>query len=469
VNVRVLVVSYAFPPIGGAGVQRMAKLVKYLPGHGVVPSVLTVHGGSVPLHDASLARDVPSEVEVLRARTLEPAYGAKRLAWQASATNTTHGPFGRSLGRLLGLGRKLLVPDPQILWLPGAAFALAKRLAARDLDAVLISGPPFSQFLLALLAEPLLGTPVILDYRDEWTTTAAYEMGGSVQVAAWLERMIVRRASAITTATEEFRSTLLERFPFLDPERVVTIPNGYDPEDFSSLRGEPPLDRFVLGYAGTVFRLTSADGFLAGLRLFHEREPLLARSLEVRFAGRIVETEAAAFEGSEALGVRRLGYLEHTAALQTLAESHAALCLLSELPGVERIYPAKIFEIMRLGRPCLALTPEGALATLVRRHRLGEVVPPGAPERIAATLARWVSDFRDGKFAEQAGPVDIERFDRSRQAGAFADVLRGAKERSATGFGGLRDATLREGEDVRRKWRISPAIAHVVDTRANDV
>ena len=100
------------------------------------------------------------------------------------------------------------------------------------------------------------------------------------------------------------------------------------------------------------------------------------------------------------------------------------------MSGVERIYPAKIFEIMQLGRPCLALTPEGALATLVRRHRVGEVIAPRNREAIAAVLGQMLRAFRDGTAAPAPGPVDIERFDRRRQAEQFADVLRMAVARA---------------------------------------
>ncbi|MGH7272817.1 MAG: hypothetical protein ACREJ3_20495 [Polyangiaceae bacterium] len=48
---RALLVSYCFPPAGGAGVQRVVKLAKYLPHHGVSPAVLTVKNPSVPLRD----------------------------------------------------------------------------------------------------------------------------------------------------------------------------------------------------------------------------------------------------------------------------------------------------------------------------------------------------------------------------------------------------------------------------------
>ena len=77
---QALLVAYAFPPVGGAGVQRMSKLAKYLPLHGFAPQVLTVSNPSVPLTDESLARDLPPDLEVIRARSLEPGYAAKKVA-----------------------------------------------------------------------------------------------------------------------------------------------------------------------------------------------------------------------------------------------------------------------------------------------------------------------------------------------------------------------------------------------------
>jgi glycosyltransferase involved in cell wall biosynthesis len=430
-HLRALIVSYAFPPVGGAGVQRVLKLVKYLPSHGVTPAVLTVTNPSVPLRDESLARDIPVHTEILRASTLEPDYSAKRVAWSAAA-EATPGFLARRKKQLVKLGRKLLVPDPQMLWLPSASLALGARLASRDADdVVFISGPPFSQFVLGALARLRPGTAVVLDYRDEWTTTQnVYEMGGSARTGAWLESAVLRSAHAVTTATDAFRSELLARFDFLDPRRVHTIPNGYDPDDFPTPLPSPRTDRFVLTYVGTVFRLTSARGLLDAVRLLHAREPELAKLLDVRFIGRIVETEASYFEDTAAIGVQRLGYLEHEHALTELARSHAVLCLLDDLPGANRIYPAKIFEIMYLGRPCLALTPEGALADLVRGHALGDVIHPRDVEAIFDALSRRLQSFRNGEVGTchdaATNAVDIERFHRQRQAGEFARIFRAA-------------------------------------------
>jgi hypothetical protein len=111
---------------------------------------------------------------------------------------------------------------------------------------------------------------------------------------------------------------------------------------------------------------------------------------------------------------------------EALARSHMALCLLDEVPGNERIYPGKVFELMYLGRPCLTLSPPGALADLVAAHRLGPVIGPRDEPAIAAELERALRQFRAGAYASRAGAVDIARFHRRAQAGEFAEVLRQA-------------------------------------------
>src|SRR5688500_8400881 len=82
---RVLIVSYLFPPVGGAGVQRAVKFVKYLSEFGWQPSVLTVANPSVPVMDRSLLADIPRDVTIHKARTLEPGYAVKSIVSAGAA------------------------------------------------------------------------------------------------------------------------------------------------------------------------------------------------------------------------------------------------------------------------------------------------------------------------------------------------------------------------------------------------
>lgn len=435
---RALLLTYLFPPTGGVGSERVRKLAKYLPDHGVEPIVLTAANPSVPLVDHSTERDLRPDLRVLKARTLEPGYALKQAAWATSAAGEGKAPSlaTRLKGSVARLGGKALLPDPQVLWQPDVNRVLFRELFRRQpsADVVFITAPPFSAFMAAPLARLRPGTAVVLDYRDEWQTTrTSYEMIGGGVAAAFggaLEGTLLRLAHAVTTATEAFRENLLAQFKFLKPERVVAITNGYDPDDFPASLPEPPSDRFLITYAGTIYKLTSPRGFLAGVRLLHEREPELARSLEVRFFGRIVDTERDAFEGMDALGVKCLGFVDKDRVALEQGAGHMTLCLQSDAPGTERIYQAKLFELMYLGRPMLTVAPDGAMRRLIEAHRIGPVIPPGDPGAVAAFLADTLRAWRSGRYSTRLEGVGLERFHRRALAGEFADVFRAAVARA---------------------------------------
>src|SRR5947208_870147 len=114
---RVLFVSYLFPPVGGAGVQRAAKFVKYLPECGWTPSVLTVANPSVPVFDESLTAEIPAQVIIRRAPTWEPSYAVKNVVASPTLMRPGAGQIIPRLVRRLmrGMLKTLLQPDPQIL------------------------------------------------------------------------------------------------------------------------------------------------------------------------------------------------------------------------------------------------------------------------------------------------------------------------------------------------------------------
>ena len=393
---RALVVSYVFPPTGGAGVGRPLNWSSTWAATGCVPRCSTAANPSVPVQDQSLLRDVPADVEVervrdARARLRGQACGLGRRGSTGGAASPSLGR--RALGWAVGVGRQALMPDPQVLWQPAAQLALGRRLLRGADDVVVISARPFAVHARAArAAAPGIG--VVLDYRDEWSTLRAGlrdEARRSPRARApRSRRALLRAAHMVTTATEAFRENLLDRFPFLQPGQVLAIPNGYDPEDFPATLPGPPADarELTVTYAGTIFKLTSARGLLGAVRRLHQAEPALARRLRVSFLGRIVDTELDAYAGTEALGVERAGYLHDERITRALAASHLALCLLDEAPFVERIYPAKD---LRADAPGGEVRPAGPHPVAARRAR-----GPGRrpPRRAVAAAARRGSDRR---------------------------------------------------------------------------
>ncbi|MBA7549371.1 hypothetical protein ES705_41851 [subsurface metagenome] len=67
---RVLIITYYWPPSGGAGVQRWLKFVKYLPGTGWEPIIYTSKNPESPVEDLSLLKDIPEGITILKRKNM---------------------------------------------------------------------------------------------------------------------------------------------------------------------------------------------------------------------------------------------------------------------------------------------------------------------------------------------------------------------------------------------------------------
>ncbi|RZJ61912.1 MAG: hypothetical protein EOO58_01245, partial [Hymenobacter sp.] len=171
---RLLVITYYWPPSGGAGVQRCLKWVKYLPSLGVEPTVITVDPdqATYPVRDESLLREVPASVRVIHTATLEPFGSYQKLTGRA----VPHGGFanegtpGFTQKAMRFVRGNLFIPDPRRGWNAYALAAVEKLLAqGATFDAVLTSSPPHSTQLIGLELQRKHGLRWLADLRDPWT------------------------------------------------------------------------------------------------------------------------------------------------------------------------------------------------------------------------------------------------------------------------------------------------------------
>ena len=82
---RVLLIAYYFPPCGMGGVQRAAKLAKYLPQYGWEVTVLTVKDIAYYQKDESLLEDI-KQADIRRTGSLDPL----RLAYIFTGKSGKH-------------------------------------------------------------------------------------------------------------------------------------------------------------------------------------------------------------------------------------------------------------------------------------------------------------------------------------------------------------------------------------------
>jgi glycosyltransferase involved in cell wall biosynthesis len=383
--VKVLLVSFYWPPAGGGGVQRPLKLAQYLPALGFETHVLAPDDPRWVHADPDLR--VPSQAWVHRVRYLGPS--GRKPAEELAGTEGLE----RAVTQARLLGRRLLVPDENVSWNVTAIPAAIRLVREHGIEAVITTSPPNSIHLVGASVQKATGARWLADLRDS-VVAHPHRRAESIAVRAKekideaVARIVARRADAIACVSEaiaEEALTLQPRGP------VATIPNGCDFDDFTGLEYHP-AERFRITHAGSFFGKRDPRPFLQAV---HES----GRDVRARFLGDFRSSDR---EWVEELGlgdrVELIPYAPRSASLSLQRDSEALLLLIPEAGGRGKgVLSGKVFEYLAAGRPILAaVPPDGAAAELIRETGAGVVAAPDDPDALRDALVELVERFRNG-------------------------------------------------------------------------
>jgi glycosyltransferase involved in cell wall biosynthesis len=419
---RVVLIAYHFPPVGGAGVQRAVKLVKYLPAFGWEVVVITGPGPAgqrwTPT-DPSLAGDLPPEVEVHRLPGPEPA---RADGWRGRAE------------RWLGM------PPRWGAWWSAGVRSTA--LAVGPVDAILATMSPFESTAPAAALAAELDTPWIADLRDPWALDemTAYPTALHRRWEAARMRRALRSAAAIVMNTGEAARLLGSRFPELGARIRDPIPNGFDPADFIAGPAPKPDPAFRIVHSGYLHTALGGRGGVRRILDGQDREVdrgarshvhLLAalaelgsmpapRRIELHLAGVLTRADREAVPAT--ITVCEHGYLPHAESIRLLRSADLLFLPMHDLPAGRRatIVPGKTYEYLACGRPILAAVPDGDARDLLAASPGVRLCRP----RDVGAMVQIVSEE-----LERAPAVDVDRspivaqFERRRIALRMAEVL----------------------------------------------
>lgn len=438
-SLRILLVTYEFPPRGGPGVQRPLKLAKYWARAGAHVDVLTVKDPVTAIFDESLLEELPESVRIHRAWSLEPnrvvRFGKRVLGKPAGAASSAKSPtrLTSAPGGLIAAVQSLFVPDEKRFWKPWAV-RLGRHLDGSGVDVVVSTGPPHTAHLVASQLALEWGIPHVVDLRDPWVARLdkRYATGWHKRADARLEARVIDQAAAVVCVTEGMSREIAARYPRLGTG--ATMFNGYDPEDLEGVvpaaRGDNKL-RFI--HTGTFSGKRRPDEFFRGLALAEAADARIADDVEVVFVGAGSDVEEAARSLGVRAAVHALGYLDHSGALSELAAADVALVLLSEGRESEISLTGKIFEYLGLRKPILGVVGAGEVESLLEVEQGCWLARPGEPAGIARVIADIHGRWRDGDLPQPSREL-TDRFSRSAQADEYLALLDEViRERSASG------------------------------------
>jgi len=419
---RVLVLAYYFPPLGGAGVQRVVGFVRHLPELGYESTVVTSPGVATSewgTPDEELAALLPRGTEVRRAQGPEP----KRIG-------TWHSRAERWLG----------FEDPFDAWWRGSAAAAALE-GTPQVDAVVASMSPFSTARAAARIAAELGKPWIADLRDPWALDEVLVYPSALHRRAAERRMgaDLSSAAAIVMNTPEATEQLLRRFPDFRSKPVVTIPNGFDPEDFAgpAPRREDGKLRIVhAGYLHTEGGPGRAMRVLGGsvhgydlhtrshtylLQATESLEPELRDRIEVHLVGLVAEHDRATLPPY----VHVHGYQPHSRTVELLRSADLLFLPMHDLPAGRRarIVPGKTYEYLAARRPILAAVPDGDARDLLGRAGNAHLCRPADTDCMARAIRVELERVQARAAAPEPDAQVLARHERRNLTAELAQLL----------------------------------------------
>jgi glycosyltransferase involved in cell wall biosynthesis len=404
---KVLIVSYYFPPLGMGGVQRMSKLVKYLPEYGYSPVVLTVKPILYPAYDYSLLSELPESATIYRSGSYDPSRFARLLRTTIAGNERVRQQARKSVN---------VWPDTKIGW-KGPALRLGKKIIRKERPrAIISSSPPITAHMVAMTLAGEHDLPWIADFRDFWEPQPPEEL---FEDPALHERSLKLLDEIADTA---FRiTTVVDDITRRYPSRSETIMGGFDPEDFADLESSEERQNGRLCYMGTVSDLAPMEIFFAAARRAANRNTDMQERLSFRFIGHndreLLEGLARTYGFGDRLEI--VGYREHREALRLAAGS--SMMLISTRKNDPHIITSKIFDCLALPVPILAAAPSGgALERLIEFCNAGYCVDS---ENEVLLAERMEELFEEGKRGESRQKINIGEFTRQAVASRFSTIL----------------------------------------------
>jgi glycosyltransferase involved in cell wall biosynthesis len=425
---RLLIISYYWPPSGGAGVQRWLKFTKYLREFGWEPVIYTPENPEFPEADESLFKDIPVGIEVIKRPIWEPYNVYKRFTGQKKEEKIQAGflsvkkknPFIENIS--VWIRGNFFIPDARKFWIKPSIRFLSKYLAEYPVDAMVSTGPPHSMHLIALGLKKKLNIPWLADFRDPWTEIDFYHQLKLTKRADHkqhrLEKNVLTNADKVTIVSWNWALDFFRIFP----RHYDVVTNGFDPDDFN-FSGQKISETFELTHIGSLNKDRNPELLWEVIDEICRENKEFNNDLRLRFIGKCDVALSMCLE-KYGLSSRTemTDYMPHEEVLKESAGSQVLLLLLNNTPNVLGIVPGKIFEYLATRRPILCIGPvAGDSARIIRESKAGVTCSFDDKKSMRDALVDLYRRFKEGSLQKQEG--EINSFSRKELTGKIASLI----------------------------------------------
>jgi glycosyltransferase involved in cell wall biosynthesis len=381
---RVLIITYYWPPSGGAGVQRWLKFSKYLPKFGWQPVVFTPENVEAPVIDHSLLQDFPPEVEVVKNRIWEPYDLYKFFLGKKKEDKMQTGFIseGKQKPKIqenisIWIRGNFFIPDARKFWIKPSIKHLSKYLNENPVDAIVSTGPPHSTHLIALALKKQFNLPWIADFRDPWTNIDFYK---DLKLSKWadkkhrsLEKKVLNTADQIICVSNTMKQEFQE---IASDAKIQVITNGYDESDYAKTTIKKQ-DKITFAHIGSISPNRNPLLFWEAMSLLVKKIGIetLQQKVTIQLIGNVDYSvkQTIINKGLETL-VEYVNHVPHNEVTVFQQKAHYLILAINNSPNAKGVLTGKLFEYLASGTPIIGVGPlDGDAAEILNKTGCGKM------------------------------------------------------------------------------------------------
>jgi glycosyltransferase involved in cell wall biosynthesis len=352
---KILLISYYWPPAGGSGVQRWMYFAKYLKEFGCDITVITVDPkfASYSSLDDSLLEQV-KDIEVHKTKTFELIRLYSFLKSGNAKKSIPQGNVGGKKKSFLDkfssyVRANYFIPDARVGWNPYVISKANELFKKKKFDTVITTGPPHSTHLVGLKLKEKYRFKWITDFRDPWTEVYYNDIfkrtKKNQQKDEKLELKVLKNADLVLTIGPSMKNLLAKK---VDSSKIHYIFNGFD-ENLLKNAERKKISNFVISYVGTLASNYPYKSFLDAVK------KLEINNLELHFTGKIDSVIIDEFQVIESIKFVYHGVKTHQEAFNSMLNADVNVLLLPYQKDSQIMITGKVFEYLATGNPILCI------------------------------------------------------------------------------------------------------------------
>lgn len=416
---KVLIVSFYFPPVGAVGAVRIDAHAKQLIDLGHDVRVLTAER---PEDCADIQMRTPTEC-VFPSVWRDPHRLGRRVAAQKPDSKQSTRLTKRALSRLRPAYLAVTsVPDEAAGWIRPAIHMGEEICEDWTPNVIYASSSPPSSLIVARSLSRSLGVRWVAEFRDLWGDNhASTEPRWRRKLNLEIEKRILKSADSLVTVSKPLAEQLRGRYD----KPVTVVMNGVDEVAAESIKVRQPHPVLTVRHLGTIYpHIYDIDGILDALRQVYDQ----GFRVSTEFIGRGSEhvRDRAEKQGLQNL-VTCKAPIPAADAKAEMVDADVLLLIVGADSSQIGVVTAKIFEYLGTRRPVVLYgRNDGIAADVIREADAGSVAPdPSSLADLLGELSRTLST--DDVIGDRVTPIP-KRLTRHHQVAILARVLESAPE-----------------------------------------